>query len=609
MIPNREGLSVRPLAIRSIFNNLTAREKLYAHSLSRAAWSGTRIIHRQVSPESLAIFDLILELYDSCKGKWHSMIQSSTYENKENHLEAFIIYSKFVPAVPLEFLRELCATSDKASRLLEDCLPGILPPKPESLGLPSDNCQSAYYPGSEPVSMEELRAVAKLLGARGIGQENTRVRKVPESQDPTSSKPVFDVLMASTDLENTGIDLSKLSSGAKVRLVKGDHTKELESICANLVEAKKFADTELQKKYITSLLQHFQTGRVEDFKEAQAAWVNDRSAPVESVFGFVEQNRDPFGARSEFEGIVLLIDRQATQALERLVSHSPKIIRDLPWVVQTSDSCKMGPFDGDSLELPDFTSVHALAYCSSVVFLGINLPNFEDIRDSVGFKNFILASRNSPTGLTDIDPAIDAQLLDPEEALTYLKHEQISWNLHTSLHKLIGNFSLQDPPLSPLTGNPITTYYKKGLYLLTDKDILDTLGYDDTTELKADDKEWNQAHERGYFAMMRTLCNNGVMNVDVNPDSKKITVGVDRQRISTDGKKAIGNLLLRLHIYRCTADLDGAKSFYNELTKVDEKFLSIYEILNIRPLKTWVFLQVNTFLVSPRNRILSLYEA
>lgn len=42
--------------------------------LSSSAWFGTRIILRQVSPESPAIFDFILELYRTCSGNWSSLI-------------------------------------------------------------------------------------------------------------------------------------------------------------------------------------------------------------------------------------------------------------------------------------------------------------------------------------------------------------------------------------------------------------------------------------------------------------------------------------------------------------------------------------------------------
>jgi dipeptidyl-peptidase-3 len=42
--------------------------------LTRAAWLGARIIFPQVSPESSAIFDLIMELYRCCNGRWNELI-------------------------------------------------------------------------------------------------------------------------------------------------------------------------------------------------------------------------------------------------------------------------------------------------------------------------------------------------------------------------------------------------------------------------------------------------------------------------------------------------------------------------------------------------------
>lgn len=39
----------------------------------RAAWLGARIILRQVSPESEAIFDFIVQLYHLCSGNWERL--------------------------------------------------------------------------------------------------------------------------------------------------------------------------------------------------------------------------------------------------------------------------------------------------------------------------------------------------------------------------------------------------------------------------------------------------------------------------------------------------------------------------------------------------------
>ncbi len=57
---------IHQLAIKPIFDRLTRREKLYAHHLSKAAWYGSRILMRQVSPEGPAIFDFIISLHTGC---------------------------------------------------------------------------------------------------------------------------------------------------------------------------------------------------------------------------------------------------------------------------------------------------------------------------------------------------------------------------------------------------------------------------------------------------------------------------------------------------------------------------------------------------------------
>lgn len=56
------------LSVKPHFEALSDQEKRYAHFISRAAFSGTRINLRQVSPESEAIYDFIMELMKSVNG-------------------------------------------------------------------------------------------------------------------------------------------------------------------------------------------------------------------------------------------------------------------------------------------------------------------------------------------------------------------------------------------------------------------------------------------------------------------------------------------------------------------------------------------------------------
>lgn len=65
--------TIVPLAIKPHFDALQPKEKKYAHYISRAALAGTRINLRQVSAESEAIYDFIIELHRCENGEWQQM--------------------------------------------------------------------------------------------------------------------------------------------------------------------------------------------------------------------------------------------------------------------------------------------------------------------------------------------------------------------------------------------------------------------------------------------------------------------------------------------------------------------------------------------------------
>lgn len=58
---------------------------------SRAAWSGTRIILRQVSPESNDIFDFITALYHAYGGNWEKLATKTQVDSEE--VERFLDYA------------------------------------------------------------------------------------------------------------------------------------------------------------------------------------------------------------------------------------------------------------------------------------------------------------------------------------------------------------------------------------------------------------------------------------------------------------------------------------------------------------------------------------
>ncbi|KAL4893275.1 peptidase family M49-domain-containing protein [Aspergillus ambiguus] len=648
------------LSVGTAFDGLTSQEKRYAHYMAKAAWAGTRIILRQVSPEANGIFDLILALHRLCDGKWESL---ATHANVNiDELNQFLDYSatflsnignyfgsgdqKIIPDVSQESLNKLASGNPETASLLDNVRESMFRPFPNRLGCPSALTQTTYYLGKDCMEyLKDFSSIAELMEEQGIQPENTRLRRTGSC---------YDILQASVAEGESGCFLTDTLPGKTIRLVKGDHREELERICQWIKEATNYASNSSQKQMLQQLLESFTSGDLQAYKTAQRIWVNDKAPSVETVIGFVEPYRDPLGVRGEFEGIVGISDSTETKRLSILANMANNLIRRLPWV-DGEDGSK-GPFEKDLFDAPDFSSVHSLAYCASIIFPGINLPNYNDIRQETGHKNLIFSSRM----LAESYRARGLGLVDQSERESFKAHRFHAYYIWVVLHEILGhgtgkllvestpgsfNFDPEHPPNNPVTGMPVETWYRPGqtwtgvfediattvdecraelvgAYLIDEPEILQLFGYNDESDVKADDvvynmylqlavdglrglenydpstQKWGQAHSRAHYAIFRHLLRdtNGLYTVTCDPTAMSLTVHVDRRMIIKEGKPSLGRMLLRLHIYRCTADNISCRHFYEDLSLIDDDAMIWREIVISKKDPPLVFCHANTFI-------------
>lgn len=359
--------------------------------MCRACFAGTRIVLRQLSPEAEPIYDVIMTLHNRCRGDWPSLAKEAQVD--ELDLNHFLEYaasflgnlgnyksfgdSKILPRCSKKSVAALAATALEAQKSYQATKGAMFSSdKPASmhLGFPDVGHMSTYYPDSPGITKGDIEAVNSWMEKKGLLPENTRLRK--------SGDGTFDILIASaaTSLPPGGGDIGKDTSflvddgplkGKTINMVFGDYADQMKAITAYSKQAAANATNETQENMHLNYAKYFETGSLEAYKDAQRNWIRDKGPMVECNLGFVETYRDPAGVRGEWEGFASMVNLERTRAFGELVAAAPKLIPLLPW-----DKA----FEKDEFLSPDFTSLEIMTFNGSGIPAGINIPNYDDIR-------------------------------------------------------------------------------------------------------------------------------------------------------------------------------------------------------------------------------------
>ena len=101
-------------------------------------------------------------------------------------------------------------------------------------------------------------------------------------------------------------------------------------------------------------------------------------------------------------------------------------------------------------------------------------------------------------------------------------------------------------------------------------------------------QEWRQAHMQARYVILRLLLEAGDGNLlslkeKVGEDGKPdVEVNLDRSLISTVGRKAVGDFLLKLQVYKSLGDVENGSKLYNSYSVVPEGMRKLREIVMAR---------------------------
>ncbi|OCH95554.1 aflatoxin-detoxifizyme [Obba rivulosa] len=650
------------VVVANSFAQLSSSEKKYAHYLGQASWAGGRIIQGQWTPQAeklhqlliltfsengkLADLEALREKADLTPKEWDDLMQYTiqVLSNLVNYKS--FGNTKFIPRVPEEKFATVVQRSANAPQAvllwndLREHIYQLVPEEATSIGKPSLGHVSNYYLG-EPPSDEEVSLIQAAAEKIGVDVLNTRVRK--------NGHKDYTLLVASVNAQPSSIHAVEIE-GKSFRLTVeyGDFSEPLKKVVAALKEAKKYAANEHQLAMIEGYIESFETGSIPAHKKASKEWVKDVNPIVESYIGFVETYVDPYGARAEWEGFTAIVNKQLGAKYQTLVNQAPELIKTLPWGKD---------FEVDVFRKPDFTALEIVNFATGGIPVGINIPNYYEIRESTGFKNVSLVNILSAKA-----PNEELTFIHPDDVEIYNALDNQAFELQVANHELLGHGSGKlfqenadgtrnfNPAqiINPLTGKPVTSWYKPGqtpdsvlgevsssmeecraetaaLYLASNPDILKIFKY---TEPKlAEDiqyvtflimaraglralefydpatKKHGQAHMQARLGITQHLIRSGIAWLEeVRADDgvlENLYVRVDRKKVLTQGRDVAGKLLVELQVRKSTADGPGARQFYTALTTPLPGWEGeIRDVVLKKKLPRKLFLQPNTFIVN-----------
>ena len=418
-----------------MFEQLSARERIFIYYLSQAALAGRDILWDQNNCYNLRLRRVLEQVINDFQG-----------DRTTEDFQAFMVYAKkvffangihhhysmdkFKPCFTQAYWQELLRAvgCEKEGQELERIIfepeymsKRVLLDADKDLIVGSAN---NYYVG---VTQKEVESFYKSVG---------------NGEQPSVSYGLNSTLIKGED----GIIREE------VWKIGGKYSKELESVVYWLEQALPFACTLQQQKAMHLLIEYYKTGDLHLFDEYSIEWLKDTESSIDFINGFIEVYGDALAYRASWEAVVEIVDKEACERTRKLADNALWFEQHAP----IDSRFKKSEVKGVTARVMQVAMLGG--DCHPATPIGINLPNAEWIRERYGSKSVTLDNITyaydmaaSSSGVLDEFAASD------EEIQLAREFGSLGSSLHTDLHECLGHGS--GKMLPGVTSEALRNYY------------------------------------------------------------------------------------------------------------------------------------------------------
>jgi dipeptidyl-peptidase-3 len=404
--------------------------------------------------------------------------------------------------------------------------------------------------------------------------------------DPRITQEIFDKQVSKEWKErlNVRFDLQDGRIVPHLYKIGGVYGRYLETISYWLRQALPLAESEEQKKGLQSLLEYYQTGDENKFREYSIHWLKSNTV-IDYLNGFIEQYFDPRGVIGEFEANASFV--ADSTLISKLAANADYFEKKMPWA-------------------DDYKRAHVTPPVANVVHMIVetgesgptspvayNLPNYEDIRRDVGSKNIIMLNIQAAESEKIREQTIREFFL-PKHQAAYRKFGKIGRQWEVYMHEVIGHGSgkpddkLKSDPraiigraysaLEECRADLVALYHifdpklvEIGAFSAVDQQQVAEAQYIDYLQSQMnryrslEDEIIREAHRKGRELVLRYLVEGGEsggkdFGVKVIDVSGKFYVDIADLAKARQG---VGELLGRLQTIKSTGDADAATRIFD----------------------------------------------